>query len=230
MIHCQDEKMTKNRQKLTLPYSNKKIVFTMKKKEEKADVSEFLAKRITMVFIRKFQIKEEDWDLYYLGIEVIVTTALTGMMIMLLGIGLRNFFGSIVFLLCFMSIRSYSGGYHAKTRLHCFFVSVLCYLLSFAMMKGLLCLPEAVQNILIATGVATTIVHFAKLAPVENPNKRIREEMKERNRAMSFFMLICWYLICSMFVFAGKYEISTQIWATIVIIALLLCGKRRKKR
>ena len=79
----------------------------MKKKEEKADVSEFLAKRITMVFIRKFQIKEEDWDLYYLGIEVIVTTALTGIMIMLLGIGLRNFFGSIVFLLCFMSIRSY---------------------------------------------------------------------------------------------------------------------------
>lgn len=193
-------------------------------------MSEFLAKRITMVFIRKFQIKEEDWDLYYLGIEVIVTTALTGIMIMLLGIGLRNFFGAVVFLLCFMSIRCYSGGYHAKTRLHCFFVSVLCYLLSFTMMKGLLCLPEAVQNVLIAIGVAITVVHFVKLAPVENPNKRIREEMKERNRVMSFFMLICWYLICSAFVFTGKYEISTQIWATMVIIALLLCGKRRKKK
>lgn len=71
----------------------------MKKKEEKADVSEFLAKRITMVFIRKFQIKEEDWDLYYLGIEVIVTTALTGMMIMLLGIGLRNFLDLLFFTL-----------------------------------------------------------------------------------------------------------------------------------
>lgn len=32
------------------------------KKEGEADVSEFLAKRITMRFIRKFQIKEEDWD------------------------------------------------------------------------------------------------------------------------------------------------------------------------
>ena len=202
----------------------------MEKKEGKAGVSEFLAKRITRAFIRKFQIKEEDWDLYYLGIEVIVTTALTGMMIMMLGIGLRNFFGSIVFLLCFMSIRSYSGGYHAKTRLRCFFVSVLCYLLSVGMMKGLLCLPEAVQNVLIAVGVAMVFVHFAKFAPVENPNKRIREEMKERNKIMSFFMLICWYLFCSAFVFAGKYEISTQIWATIEIIALLLCVKRRKKR
>lgn len=55
-------------------------------------MSEFLAKRITMRFIRKFQIKEEDWDLYYLGIEVIVTTALTSLMIMALGIALRNFF------------------------------------------------------------------------------------------------------------------------------------------
>ena len=60
-------------------------------------MSEFLAKRITMRFIRKFQIKEEDWDLYYLGIEVIVTTALTSLMIMALGIALRNFFGSVVF-------------------------------------------------------------------------------------------------------------------------------------
>ena len=84
------------------------------KKEGEADVSEFLAKRITMRFIRKFQIKEEDWDLYYLGIEVIVTTALTSLMIMALGIALRNFFGSVVFLLCFMSIRGYCGGYHAK--------------------------------------------------------------------------------------------------------------------
>ena len=74
------------------------------KKEGEADVSEFLAKRITMRFIRKFQIKEEDWDLYYLGIEVIVTTALTSLMIMALGIALRNFFGSVVFLLCFMRV------------------------------------------------------------------------------------------------------------------------------
>lgn len=71
-------------------------------------MSEFLAKRITMRFIRKFQIKEEDWDLYYLGIEVIVTTALTSLMIMALGIALRNFFGSVVFLLCFMSIRGFA--------------------------------------------------------------------------------------------------------------------------
>ena len=200
------------------------------KKEGEADVSEFLAKRITMRFIRKFQIKEEDWDLYYLGIEVIVTTALTSLMIMALGIALRNFWGSVVFLLCFMSIRGYCGGYHAKTRVRCFFVSILCYLLSFGMMKGLLFLPEIAQNILITIGVATAFIHFAKLAPVENPNKRIREEMKEQNKIMSFAMLVVWYLVCSVFVFAGTYEISTQIWATIDIIALLLCVKRRKRK
>lgn len=199
-------------------------------KEGEAVVSEFLAKRITMVFIRKFQIKEEDWDLYYLGIEVIVTTALTSLMIMALGITLRNFFGSVAFLLCFMSIRGYCGGYHAKTRIRCFFVSVLCYLLSFGMMKGLLLLPEIAQDVLIAIGVATAFVHFAKLAPVENPNKRIREEMKERNKIMSFAMLVGWYLICSVFVFAGQYGISTQIWATIEIIAVLLCVKRRRRK
>lgn len=129
-----------------------------------------------------------------------------------------------------MSIRGYCGGYHAKTRVRCFFVSILCYLLSFGMMKGLLFLPEIAQNILITIGVATAFVHFAKFAPVENPNKRIREEMKEQNKIMSFAMLVVWYLVCSVFVFAGIYEISTQIWATIDIIALLLCVKRRKRK
>ena len=69
-------------------------------------MSEFLAKRITMRFIRKFQIKEEDWDLYYLGIEVIVTTALTSLVIMAIGIALRNFF----WICCFLTVfHEYSG-------------------------------------------------------------------------------------------------------------------------
>ena len=63
-------------------------------------MSEFLAKRITMRFIRKFQIKEEDWDLYYLGIEVIVTTALTSLMIMALGITQKPECGASLFRYC----------------------------------------------------------------------------------------------------------------------------------
>lgn len=200
------------------------------KKEGEADVSEFLAKRITMRFIRKFQIKEEDWDLYYLGIEVIVTTALTSLMIMALGIALRNFFGSVVFLLCFMSIQGLLRRITCKNQSAVLFCFDIVLSLSFGMMKGLLFLPEIAQNILITIGVATAFIHFAKFAPVENPNKRIREEMKEQNKIMSFAMLVVWYLVCSVFVFAGTYEISTQIWATIDIIALLLCVKRRKRK
>ena len=191
-------------------------------------MSEFLAKRITMRFIRKFQIKEEDWDLYYLGIEVIVTTALTSLMIMALGIALRNFFGSVVFLLCFMSIRGYCGGYHAKTRVRCFFVSILCYLLSFGMMKGLLFLPEIAQNILITIGVATAFIHFAKFAPVENPNKPLTKEQKKRNhRAASIAVIILEALSCGLYIFFPK--VSALIAYTLFSIAvLILISKNRK--
>ena len=191
-------------------------------------MSEFLAKRITMRFIRKFQIKEEDWDLYYLGIEVIVTTALTSLMIMALGIALRNFFGSVVFLLCFMSIRGYCGGYHAKTRVRCFFVSILCYLLSFGMMKGLLFLPEIAQNILITIGVATAFVHFAKFAPVENPNKPLTKEQKKRNHKVALIaIIILEALSCGLYVFFPK--VSALIAYTLFSIAvLILISKNRK--
>ena len=62
------------------------------------------------------QIQGEDVELYALGIEVILSSAVTAAAVMILGIFLRNWKGALAFLLCFMHIRNYSGGYHASTR------------------------------------------------------------------------------------------------------------------
>ena len=175
-------------------------------------------------------VDEEDIEIYQFGLECILLKLIHIISYLLIGICMGDVFSLLVSGSILIPLRRKTGGYHAKTRVRCFFVSILCYLLSFGMMKGLLFLPEIAQNILITIGVATAFIHFAKFAPVENPNKRIREEMKEQNKIMSFAMLVVWYLVCSVFVFAGTYEISTQIWATIDIIALLLCVKRRKRK
>lgn len=192
-------------------------------------VTEFLAKRITDVFIRRLQIEEEDRDLFYLGIEVIVNTTLTALVILALSVLLHNFWGAVLFLCCFVNVRSYSGGYHAKTRLHCFVVSILCYLVSYGMMEGLLRLGTAMQIIIITMGVLASLVVFVKYAPVENPNKRIRDELLQRNRIMSFFLLVAWLIASGFLVLCYKYEFASQIWATTVIIAGLLWVARRKK-
>lgn len=192
-------------------------------------MTEFLAKRIAPVFIRIFQIEEEDRDLYYLGIEVIVNTTITSIAILLAGILLHNFWGALLFLLCFANVRSYSGGYHSKTRLHCFFVTVLCYLSTYALMKGMLCLNDILQTLIITFGIIATLFVFAKYAPIDNPNKRIMDELRQRNRILAFFWLIVWLFISGFFMFFYKYEPAMQIWATTIVIAVLLWLARRTR-
>lgn len=192
-------------------------------------MAEFLAKRITRAFIRKFHIEEESWDLYYLGIEVITTTVLTSLLIIACGILLNNCVGSMAFLLCFMTLRGYAGGYHARTRLRCLFATIFCYVCSAGMMKGLLSVDGIWQALMILSGLVLAVVLFVKYAPVVHPRKKIHEEIREQNKIMTFLLLFVWYLVCLLLAAFGIYEISAQIWATTVIVALLLCIRGRRK-
>lgn len=192
-------------------------------------MAEFLAKRITREFIRKFHIAEENWDLYYLGIEVITTTVLTSLLIICCGILLHNGLGSVAFLLCFTTIRGYSGGYHAKTRMRCLVATILCYVCSMVMMRGLLGLNGLAREFLVASGILAVVVIFIKRVPAEHPSKKLHEEIRERNRFMSFVLLVAWYLVSAFCCVLRIYEVSAQIWATTVMIAILLCITRRKR-
>lgn len=192
-------------------------------------MAEFLAKRITREFIRKFHIAEESWDLYYLGIEVITTTVLTSLLIICCGILLHNGSGSVAFLLCFTTIRGYSGGYHAKTRMKCLVATILCYVCSLLMMRGLLRLNGLAQGILVTSGILAVLAIFIKRVPAEHPSKKLHEEIRERNRFMSFVLLLAWYFVSAFCCVLQIYEVSAQIWATTVIIAILLCITRRKR-
>lgn len=188
---------------------------------------EYLLKRITDIFIRRFGIEEEDRDLIYLGMEVILNTAFTAVVILLLGVLLHNVLGALLFLCCFANIRSYSGGYHATTKFRCFAITILCYLSSYGMMKGLLYLNGMIQSILVIAGILGTFLLFIKYSPIDHPNKRIHSEMKQRNRVLSFFLLICWLFVSGFTMIMGKIEIASQVWATIMIVAALLWLARR---
>lgn len=235
MVPCRDpdlkQKLTKTGYKLTKLCSNRgKCVYNKTEiGEGDAEMAEFLAKRITREFIRKFHIAEENWDLYYLGIEVITTTVLTSLLIICCGILLHNGPGSVAFLLCFTTIRGYSGGYHAKTRKRCLVATMLCYVCSLAMMKGLLWLQGLAQSFVIVLGILSAVVIFIKRVPAEHPSKKLHEEIRERNRLMSFVLLFVWYLVSAFGCALRIYEVSAQIWATTVIIAILLCITRRKR-
>lgn len=186
-------------------------------------MTEKLAQWFAAYFSRSGLIKEDDRDLYALGFDVILSTLFTSVVILFFGLVGHNLPGSVVFLLCFMHIRNYSGGYHAKSRGMCFVVSVSCYLASWAAVRLLSVLQTPVRTGVILIVVVFTIVVFWLRAPVENKNKRLPSDWKRRNRIRSFAALGLWLVIAGV-LFWFWPALAWQIVAAAGIIAILLLG------
>ena len=72
-------------------------------------------------------IKKEDVAIYKYGILLFLTSALEIGIILILSLFIGNFIETIIFFVAFLPIRVYAGGYHADTKLRCFFVLIGVY-------------------------------------------------------------------------------------------------------
>lgn len=137
-----------------------------------------IAERITEELEDNQIIKSEDRELYAYGLNQGITIILN--MITTLCIGLL--FGCIVELLVFMvayiPLRSFAGGYHSKTPLRCYLSSIVM----------LIIVSVAIQYVTLKIWVyyiivAVSVMIIAVLAPVEDRNKPLDDiEMKVYKR------------------------------------------------
>ncbi len=131
-----------------------------------------IAERITEELEDNQIIKSEDRELYAYGLNQGITIILN--MITTLCIGLL--FGCVVELLVFMvayiPLRSFAGGYHAKTPLKCYLSSiVMLIIVSVAIQYVNVTLEIWFNYVIVSVSVAIIVV----LAPVEDRNKPLDE-------------------------------------------------------
>lgn len=185
-------------------------------------MTEYLAQRLTALLFRKLQIEEEEFELYELGMEVIVSTSYTAAAILLMALLFGHLAEAVIFLVCFMTLRNYSGGYHAKTRVLCFVTSLLCYL-SVEMLAFLLTmLPGSLFPGMIIMGLFVNFVVFWCIAPQENPNKKLTPGWKKHNRFMTLLILLFDTMIALLGLCLENSMLSRQIWATLMEVQILL--------
>ncbi len=74
--------------------------------------------------VRSNVIKEEDAEIYIYGINQIFVSVLNVSSALIIGLILGMFLESIIFMAAYIPLRSFAGGYHAKTPLRCYFTSL----------------------------------------------------------------------------------------------------------
>ena len=167
-------------------------------------------------------IGENEKELYRFGLEGLLFTFLNLGTALIIGIVMDAILECVVFLLAFLPLRQYAGGYHAKTRVGCYFLSVTCMWVA----MNVLVHQEFKEYILVIACVMVVVIFL--LAPVENENRKLTFEEKIRYGKAAKLVLIFEMGLAIFISLIGIFQVDICACTECAIInvgIMLLLGK-----
>ena len=161
--------------------------------------------------IHQQAIQERDRELY--------TYALYNMVLLIIPLGLTVIFGEIignvkqgiVMMLPFITLRKYSGGYHAKTPLRCMIISSLLLFLCIKITSGISCS----WRLLLFTVIMG--VSLVLLSPVDSDKRKLDKQQKRKYRKV-----VCVLVLFFLAFTVGLKEIHMEKYAVSVAVGICL--------
>ena len=174
--------------------------------------STFLAHRLLMLGA----ITEDTLDIYVYGFELLISFLFSTSMILLAGILVGKIIETVAFLAVFIFLRSFSGGFHAKTYLICNIVTLSTF--SFVMLAShFLDTGYAAFIVLSFFGLIILIIW----APIDNPNKIITNEKKRVFKVVSL-VLFAFFVMIGVTTIPFSTKISSVIFYTLFVDIILI--------
>ena len=178
---------------------------------------------ITQKLLENHSIDTDQYEICRFGIQQVLTVLLNMVTIIIVGIIVGELRQAVLFMIFYFPLRSYAGGYHAKTSIRCYVYSI------FLITTVLLAIKLFVftRPVYIFAFMASVIIIFI-LAPVEDLNKKLdnieKSVYKKRTRIVttiegmlfiiSVFLsldtlrdvLLCSLIMIAFLIFVGKYK------------------------
>lgn len=180
---------------------------------------EKISNRLINYMCDKNVINKDDYEIYRYGfqsaLEVFIATATNLMVSKIIGC-LKEL---ICFLIIFIPIRAYAGGFHMKKYWHCFWCSTI-------VVNSFLLIIKQIRfarftNLLLVIVFGTIVV---AIGPVENYNRKLDEnEKKVFTQKLDFIVLV--YLVLSVFFYYSNmvfYLFMIQITFLFVVVTMIL--------
>lgn len=180
-------------------------------------------------FLKNNIIHEKDTDLYIYGIHLIISSFLGISSILYCSIMIKKFMDSIIFLFCFITLRLYSGGYHADSYFKCnlFFIS------TFLITEMAVIFTHANCKDFLSVGMfCTSFMILLKYAPMDNKNKRLSKLQKSRNKKISliiFASLVVVSTLLKITVHNYYYNIAVTVFSVTALMIIKILKEEKKK-
>lgn len=179
----------------------------------------WLSKKIVNWQIEKSILMDEERAVYQYGYEVFLNQILNILIAIVIAVILRAPMPVFVFLVGYIPLRSYCGGYHANTNGGCIIVSALLICLVCQVTKNIRISDAAV--LLPASFILSGILIF-RFAPVPDRNKPLDELETIRYRSRSRLIWLAEAVIGMAFYFVyGKAGVVIAV--SHIILSVMLC-------
>lgn len=153
---------------------------------------------ITDTLIEGKVIKIEEKNLYLYCFGTIIEMSANLLATLMIGVLMHRFIETLIFMLVFIPLRSFAGGYHCERAESCFILSIFVYLTVMMSYKYL-------YGISVYWTLAICLANFIAvliMSPVVSPNKPLSTKEKNKNRHISiiisaayiiaFFAMLCY--------------------------------------
>lgn len=181
------------------------------------------ADRIVSDLVRSGIIEDEDRELYAYGIEQTAVIMINMLSAAVLGLLTGQLVQCALFFLCYIPLRSFAGGFHARTPMRCYIYSMIIVA---AVLSILATVDE--RSILFTAAIPAACVILA-FSPVEDENKPLDSVEKKRYRSAALKILVA-ELICGAQCVWADIDIRGMAAAIIVEAIMLTAGIMKNAR
>lgn len=190
--------------------------------------------RLTDLLLEKGIIKNDDREIYIYGLLAMFSTVINFFLVLAIGVIAGLFIETLMYLLGFALLRSYCGGYHAKTQLGCAIGFTFIYGLSMLVLRAL---PADYSRYFSIISGGICLIFIFIFAPIEHKNRIfIGNEYKKFRLISRLVALVYFIVICIIAMFFDRYMFAALIISLVMLsvsfvlaIALVLYERSESK-
>ena len=185
-----------------------------------------LSNRITKLLCEKEIIEPDKKDVYRYGYEIFISSLISLLIVISVGILTGYILESAVFYVVFVFTRQYCGGYHANTYLKCNAIFILIYSAVLLVSNILLDFYNIFYLVIFLTVYLSAIWEFA---PIDNENKRLSVDEKIKSRKISIALSFIW-IILSLVLYFIYTKLSVVFTLTLFAVTMLIVIEKLQRK
>lgn len=155
-------------------------------------VYKFISRKVIEDLIQEKKLYSEDRELYEYCFELLISTIVSLLSILIMSLIFGEFLSSVIFLGTFILIRLCCGGYHAKSHLTCFFTTITNY---FFFLSALMVLNFLSINVICISNIVSLIL-LILFSPAENKHNPLSHIEKKKHKRNSILVATVICIIC----------------------------------